>query len=259
MGKINKFWISLDIILLIILIIFNVFFFSLGSCNVSTWISYAFVHFAFFMVLITPLLIGKRKNPPIFGFALYSALSAVYFLLALAAAVIFMIASLEFDNNEQVTGLLIYFISPLYIAAGMFAISIFKSVTTALVVHLVIAGLYAILLIINVIANEHTSEALEKRQEQIDYIKIASVKLKLLLDRVSDRETKRKVESVYDAISSSPVLSNIDLMDLENQILRSINELDDVISAGNKKDIISLSNTLLSAINERNVRLRLLN
>lgn len=104
------------------------------------------------------------------------------------------------------------------------------------------------------IANEHTAYAEEKRQEQIEYVKVASTKLKSLSDNVSEKEAKKKVERVYDAVYSSPVKSHWDLMDIENRILRSINELEDDVFAGNKEKIIALADSLLTAVNERNLQ-----
>jgi signal transduction histidine kinase len=226
MKKINLLWIILD---LVFLLLFNTFFFVLGGTehNVSVWVSYGFIHFAYLMLLLTPRLIRKGKSSSIFGFSLYS-ISAVYFLVEFATGIIFI---LIYPESQK----------------------------AALLVQLCIAGLYIIILISNMIANEHTADAEEKRQYQIAYVKDASIKLKSLLESISDKETKKKVEKVYDAIYSSPAKSNVNLMQIENSILQSINELEDAVSAGNKESIISLANTLLSAANERNIRLRNLN
>jgi len=226
MKKTNVLWMILD---LIFLVIFNVCFFVLVGVkyNVSVWLSYGFIHFAYLMLLITPRLIRRGKSSAIFGFSLYS-ISAVYFLI------------------EFVTGIAFIFVSP-------------DSFNIALSVQLGIAGLYIIILISNLIANEHTADAEEKRQYQIAYVKDASVKLKGLLENISDKETKKKVERVYDAIYSSPVKSHPDLAEMENQILQSINGLESAVSTGNKDTIISLANSLSGAVNERNLRLKTLN
>jgi hypothetical protein len=83
--------------------------------------------------------------------------------------------------------------------------------------------------------------------------------LKGLLEKINDKEAKKKVEKVYDTIYSSPVKSHVDLLQIEERILASINELEDAVSTNNKENIVSLSNTMLSAVNERNMRLRNLN
>jgi hypothetical protein len=215
MKKTSVLWIILD---LIFLLIFNALFFVLGSTeyNVSVWASYGFIHFAYFMLLLTPVLLRNGKSASVFGFSLYS-ISAVYFLI------------------EFVTGIIFIFVSP-------------KSYAAALLIQLCIAGLYGIILISHMIANEHTADAEKKRQYQIAYIKDTSAKLKGLLGRISDKEAKKKVERVYDMICSSPVQSRLNLAQMENRILQSINELEDAISTGNKERTITLAASLLQEV-----------
>jgi hypothetical protein len=219
MKKKNILW---GILNSIFLVVFNAFFFmgNTADYNASVWISYLFIHFAYLMLLLTPKLIRKGKSSAVFGFSLYS-ISAVYFLV------------------EFVTGVIFILFSP-------------ENSSAALLVQLSIAGLYGIILVANMLANEYTADAEEKRQPQIAYVKDASAKLKGLLGRISDKEAKKTVERVYDAVYSSPVKSHPDLAQLENRILQSINELEQEVSAGNQEGIISVANSLLSSINERN-------
>jgi len=223
MKKTNFLWIVLD---LIFLIIFNAIFFIAGGVDhkISVWISYGFIHFSYFMLLITPKLIREGKSADVFGFSLYS-ISSIYFIIELIVGVIFIFISLD-------------------------------SYKPALLVQLSIAGLYGIMLIPNMIANEHTADSEQKRQYQIEYVKNGSAKLKLLLERINDKEIKKRVEKIYDTLYSSPVKSNPNLEQIEKWILQSIEELEDAISSGNKNTINSLSNRLLSSINERNSKLR---
>ena len=219
MKKKNVLWTILN---LIFLVVFNVLFFTLGGDehHASVWISYVFIHFAYLMLLFTPKLIRSGKSRAVFGFSLY-VISASYFLIAFVTGIIFILAAPE-------------------------------SYKAALVVQLCIAGLYGILFVSHMLANEYTAEAEEKRQYQIAYVKDASAKMKCLLDSISDKETKKRVERVYDAIYSSPVKSHPNLAQKENQILQSINELEHAVTAGNKEGILSVANSLLFSINERN-------
>jgi len=226
MKKINVLWIILD---LIFLVVFNAIFFMVGGIDhsASVWISYGFIHFAYLMLVLTPFLIRKGKSAHVFGYSLYS-ISAAYFLI------------------QFVLGIIIIFISP-------------DKNTAVFLVQLCIAGLYGVFLISNMIANEHTANAEEVRQNQIAYVKDASAKLKNLMGRVSDKEAKKKIERVYDAIYSSPVKSHTDLTEIENRILHSINALENEVSAGNNENMATLVNSLLNEVNERNLRLRNIN
>ena len=136
MKKINALWIILD---LIFLVIFNAIFFIVGGVEhyLSVWLSYGFIHFAYFMLLLTPLFIRRGKSAVVFGFSLYS-ISSGYFLV------------------EFITGIIFILISP-------------EKYKVSLLVQLCIAGLYGIILIANMIANEHTANADEKRHYQIEY------------------------------------------------------------------------------------------
>jgi hypothetical protein len=208
--------------------IFNTIFFVASGTDhaVSVWISYGFIHFAYLMLLVTPKLIRGGKSSAVFGFSLYS-ISSVYFLVELVIGVVFILTSPE-------------------------------SYKAALLVQVCLAGLYGIILIANLIANEHTADAEEERQYQIDYVKKASAEIKILLDRISDKEAKKKVEKVYDALYSSPVKSHPSIAQMENRILESIDELQSAVQTGDNVSIISLADSLLGAVNERNMRLKTL-
>jgi len=226
MEKKTSLWIILD---LIFLVVFNAFFFVLGGVDhsVSVWMSYGFIHFAYLMLVLTPRLTRRSKSAAVFGLSLYS-ISSVYFFVALVTGVVFILAAPDGYN-------------------------------AVLLVHLLIAGLYGVFLISNLIANENTANAEEKRQNDIAYVKNASVKLKGMLDRVEDKEIRKKVERVFDAVNSSPVKTHSDLARVENDILHSIYELEDEITLGDNEKIVSIASSLLIAVNERNVRLKSIN
>jgi len=226
MTKQNTLWIILD---LVFLIVFNAVFFVLGGTehNASVWISYAFIHFAYLMLLLTQKLIRAGKSSAVFGFSLYS-ISAAYFLVGF------------------VTGVIIILIAP-------------ESYRGAFLVQLCIAGIYGVMLISHILANEKTAGVEEKRQHQNLYVKDASAKIKGLLEKVSDKEVKKKIERLYDALYSSPVKSHHSLAQMENSILISIIEIESAVSVGNKARIVSLANSVLAAVNERNIRLKAFN
>jgi hypothetical protein len=226
MNKEMKLWIILDSIFLII---FNAIFFVLGGTehNAAVWISYVFIHFAYIMLIFTPFLISSGKSKVVFGFSLYS-ISSYYFFAELVIGVIFIVRASE-------------------------------NYRAALLIQLCIAGLYGISLLSNMIANERTAKSEEKRQPQIEYVKNAAAKVKNLLEIVNDKEVKKQIEKVYDAIYSSPVKSHPNLAQTESQILMYINELSDAVSVGNKDNILTLADTLLITVNERNRQLKLFN
>ena len=223
MKKENMLWFILNSIFLIL---FNVAFFTISGFDhkASTWISYGFIHFAYAMLLLTPKLTRGEKSWTALGFPLY-AISAIYFLTAFFAGIFFILISLD---GYKIT----------------------------LLFQLFIAGFYGIVLVANMIANEYTGNAEEERQPQIAFIKNASAQLKGLLENIDDKETKKAVEKVYDAVYSSPVKSHPNLAQLENRILQSIKELEYIVSTGDNESIISQANLLLATVNEKNSRLK---
>jgi hypothetical protein len=226
MKRTKALWIILD---LIFLVIFNAIYFVAGGVDykISAWISYGFIHFAYLMLLLAPALTRNGKSAAVFGFSLYSV-SSVYFFAEFVLGVVFIL------------------ISP-------------DSYKAALLIQLIVAGLYGIALISNMLANEHTAAAEEKRQYEIDYVKKASAELKGMINTVSDKEAMKKLEKVYDALHSSPVKSHPDLAQTEAQILMSIGSLKTAVASGDAAEIITLAETLFIEVGERNRQLKLLN
>jgi hypothetical protein len=223
MKNTKPLWIILD---LIFLIIFNTIFFSvlLQKQNIGIWISYGFIHFSYLMLLLTIFLIKKRTSSTIFGFSLFS-ISTIYFLTELVVGIVFLALSLD---KFHIT----------------------------LIVQVCLAGLYGIILISNMIANEHTAASEERRQKEIFFIKDAISKLKIILSKIDDATIRKKVEKVLDVISTSPVKSHYELFDIEAKILESIDSLDESITNGDKNAVNSLLKSLIDYINTRNIQAR---
>jgi len=199
-------WVMLD---LVFLIVFNTMFFILGGTQhpVSVWISYAFVHFAYFMLLLTPFMVRKGKSEAVFAFSLYSS-ALIYFLV------------------EFIVGSIFIIISP-------------ANYKAALLAQFFIAGSYAVLLLSNMIANEHTAESEEKRQCEIHYVKKAADEIASIMNGIGDQETRKRVEKLHDAISASPVKSHPSLGNLESRLLDGIATLRRVIGSNKKEAIVA--------------------
>lgn len=219
MNKKRVLWILLD---LVFLIVFNVVFFVAGGTGhpASVWISYGFIHFAYIMFLGTPLLIRKSTNTAVLGFPLYSV-SFTYFIVAF------------------VVGLIFVFTHP-------------ESCKAALIVQVIIAGIYAVMLITHMIANESTDDSIERHEMELRYVKDSSAKLKGIMDSISNKQLRKKVEKLYDLLHSSPAKSNNSVRDYELMVL----ELIDVLEGNIDRNDIPAAETTISKIernaNERN-------
>ncbi|NDV45469.1 hypothetical protein D0T49_00180 [Paludibacter sp. 221] len=216
-------WIILDAIFLIV---FNVLFFLIGGSEhpASVWISYGFIHFAYIMLLLTPLFVRKGSGQenyrrPLFG------ISTSYFFLELVIGVTFIL--IVPDNFKW-----------------------------ALAIQLILMAVYIILMVANMIANEHTADSIEKRENELKYIKNASTSLDSIMKQLSDKELRRKVEKVYDLIHSSPTQSSYSVFQIEQDVINEIDNLQDAVISGDADSITRISNKIYRLAENRNRQLK---
>lgn len=217
-------WALLD---LVFLAVFNTVFFMLGGTEhpTSVWISYGFIHFAYLMILVTPFLIRKSSSAAIFGFSIYS-ISSTYFFVEFIAGLIFI-----FMRSD--------------------------SLKASLVTQVIIAGIYAIILLSNLIANEHTADAVEKKEVEVAYIKNAASRVKALMGKISDKKADKAIEKAYDLLHSSPTKSSAAVHAIETQIINKVSQLEEAVSSSNVASVVALSGEIISLVEERNRKLRL--
>lgn len=225
MNKKSILYILLD---LVFLAVFNTVFFVVGGTEHpdSVWISYGFIHFSYLMILITPLLIRKSSSAAVLGFSLCS-ISATYFWVEFILGLVFVLI------------------------AG-------DSYKSALVVQVILAGIYAILLISNLITNERTADGIERHEVEVAYIKDAASRIKLLVGKSSDKEANKKIEEVYDLIHSSPSKSHRSVEVLEMEVKNMISELENAVVSDSVGDMLQLTKKIISTTEERNRRLKML-
>ena len=117
------------------LIVFNLLFFMLGdveSLRISGWISCGFIHLAYFVFLLTPLLVRKSKAETDYRRPLY-LVTGTYFL------------------TEFIVGVTLILIAP-------------ETVKIAIILQTVLASLFLGWLLIHLIANEHTANNLVEKE-----------------------------------------------------------------------------------------------
>lgn len=210
---------------LIFPVVFNILFFVLlgAEHTAAVWMSYGFIHFSYLMVILTPFFIGKVKNHAVLGLPLYGV-SAAYFIITLLVSLYFMIAGRELHS-------------------------------LCLITHVVITGIYAAGILVNMIANAHTSESIVRHEAETAYIKQASMQLRALIGKIPDKHANRAIEKAYDAMHASPAKSTAAVYELEQQIGNTISELKDAVRQENVSQTRAIAKNLLSIIEERNQRL----
>ncbi len=224
MNKKSVLWILLD---LVFLAVFNTIFFVAGGTDhtASVWISYGFIHFAYLMVLVTPVLIRKSSSATVFGFSLYS-ISSTYFLI------------------EFVVGLVFIFMRS-------------ESYKASLIVQVVVAGIYAVLLLSHLIANEYTADSVEKHEEEVAYIKTASSRVKALIGKANDKKANKEIEKTYDTLHSSPSKTVATVRSIESNVMNKVAELEGAVSTQDTAAIITTAGEIVGLMKERNRRIRL--
>lgn len=224
MKKKAIFYVFLD---LIFLLVFNISFFVISGVEhtLSVWLSYGFIHLSYLMVLLTPVLIRKSSSANLFRLSI-SAISATYFFVEFIAGLVFIIIESE-------------------------------SYKISLVVQVVIAGVYVVLLVSNLIANENTAESLEQHENEVSYIKNVASRVKILVEKVSDKNAKKEIEKTYDFLHSSPSCSLIAVKKIEEEISNKITDLENAVVADETAEVILITGDILAKAEERNRIIRM--
>lgn len=219
------FWTLLD---LVFLIAFNLIFFIVSGLThtISVWISYAFIHVSYVMLLLTPLFTHDNKAKFILGMSI-SLVSYIYFMIDLISGIMFII-----------------FLSDKFIVP--------------LIVNIVLLALYLLLLMSVVLTNERTNSNLQIREVEMEYVNKASSGLKNLLTTIDDKSLLKKVEKAYDIVSTSPVHSDESVKSIENEVLAIIDEMS-VLFLTDKNNTYNMVDKVIYLANKRNTILRKLN
>ena len=209
----------------IFLIIFNIIFFigSHKNYTSSAWLSYGFIHFSYIMLLATPLFI-KRKSSAILGFPLY-LISSVYFIVC------FIIGSFFILYHKNILKI-------------------------SIITYLLATGLYFIILVLNIIADNATAENTESHEFGLKYIKDSTLMLKNLSLNTNNENLRKQIEKVYDLLDSSQRKSNLAARELEFQIIDLIELLGKNISDNKIDEAYNTIDKITMAVQERNLQLK---
>lgn len=227
MKRTNWYWLVLNSIFLIV---FNVFFFMLKGTEKhypSVWVSYGFIHFAYSTLLATPVFIRKSTFSSDYSRPLF-LISSLYFLIALIIGVAFIIIELETS-------------------------------TAAWLTQIGLLGIFAAWFISNLIANEHTANAVFKHEQELHYVKETSSQLKTIMNQINDLKTSKQVEQLYDYIHSSPLKSSSSVFGIEKNIMNEIDTLFNAVHLNDNISIVQTTNKMMQMATERNRKLNLLN
>ncbi len=214
------------LIALIVIAVFNVFFFVLTGPErlAGIWISYAFIHVAFLLFMITPLLTQKSNARALFGLSI-GAVSLVYFILALGAGIVFMILN-------------------------------FKAITIPLLVHVALLAVYLIMLLSVLFSKTQVSEQLQRQEYEMGMVKQNAARIQNLLPRIQDPQTQNEVRKAYDLIYTAPSKTNAATAQIDQNISGVISQMEALAASGNNEELKKAAGAIRALIQQRQTALQ---
>ena len=182
-----------------IILIFNLLFFSIGGSDhdIAVWIAYVAIHLAYLCAIITPLFVKKDKHQMVKALPLLS-ISSINFIVQL------------------IVGTIIILISPSDHVASL--------VTELILLIIFLAAFVSVLFF-----NADTATATARQKEEICFIRDLSGRVKLLMGRHVDEKLDKRLERLYDTLSTSPTRSYEEAKPLESELRLMIGELETAV------------------------------
>lgn len=211
---------------LVFLVVFNTLFFLLSGTNnpTSVWVSYAYIHVAYFTILFLPVLKTKGDASYYLSSVLYGQ-AITYFLLELIAGVVFIIYRME---------------SPVW----------------SLVVQTALWLIFVVLILGNAWANQATAQSLEKRKQDIDAYQSMRMSLKRLMAKTDKPDLKRLIADCSDKLEASSSRQTQESEKIDIEIEQTIASLRQSITGDDVEESTSLARQLAGLIEERKTILK---
>lgn len=197
MTKKNILTIILDTVFIIA---FNILFFVNKGTNhvAAVWTCYGFLHFAYFMFLLTPVIEAKGKTAYLSRLTTYS-ISFLYFVIELVLSVIVFF-------NARIIGT--------------------KQIIS---IQTIITAIYIIVLVTNLLANDATSKKQLRHDIENDFIKSISAKAKYIESITTNPNLKNRINNMYYTIHSSPIISCGEVAAYETKIIELLEDLETLV------------------------------
>ena len=211
---------------LVFLVVFNTLFFLLSGTDnpTSVWVSYAYIHVAYFTILFLPVLKTKGDASYYLSSVLYGQ-AITYFILELIAGMVFIADRME---------------SPVW----------------SLVVQTALWLIFVVLILGNAWANQATAQSLEKRKQDIDAYQSMRMSLKRLMAKTDKPELKRLIADCSDKLEASSSRQTQESEKIDIEIEQAIASLRQSITDGDVEESTSLARQLAGLIEERKTILK---
>lgn len=223
MTKKNILTIILDSVFIVA---FNILFFLNGGTQhvAAVWTAYGFLHFAYLMVLITPL-ISSRGSTAVLSKTTTYTISLFFFVVELIFAIVTFATKTE-------------------------------HIKLVISIETVITALYVIILVINLLADDSIENKQKRHESENDFIKGISSQLKYIETLISEKTAKAKIESLYYLAHSSPSKSDDSIKFYENEIVRNIGLLEEKVNKKDVSEVIQVLDEIERLLNKRNFEIK---
>lgn len=205
----KKSWIMTAMIYAIIFAVFNLLVFIIANeKNGVFWMSYAFMCLAF-VIQIGSMLLALRslETETVFMGIPLASLSFYYFFAAIFVGAVFM-----FFQNAP-----------------------FK---LALLLQILIVAVYAIVAIMALMSRNAVQDVNDHLKENVQAIKTLTIDVDVFIPQVSDPALKKALRRVSETIKYSDPMSNNAVVDIEEQIMQTVNALRIYIENSNNAEAI---------------------
>jgi uncharacterized membrane protein YqjE len=223
----KKFILKFIVALILVVVLDGSFFLfhDIEQCAASVWAALIGLNVGYLALFLIPLCAPKERGVKVLSDTLY-LIGAFYFLLELIVGVIFLFW-------EQETP------------------------TIPVVAQAILLGLYIIVLIVNILANDSTQKALDKQNEESDNIKF-------LLDEAADvcllvkkgSPAYRAVSQCYDDLKASPLRSTPEVTHIEGELSAALQMMHDYASSNDMASVISTASRVRQLVARRNSKLK---
>jgi len=201
------------------------YFLLIEKSSATRWISFSGVLLAYFFMVLSVFSIPRTKGGVIYGYPkIYVAHS--FFVAEFIVGVAFIVI-----NN--------------------------KSFRIPLIVQCIIIGFYVAYYVILVLSEDYSIQLDRVDARNIYFIKNASYILQEAMSKVADREKKKIIESLYDAVRGSDVKTIAEVYEEECRLMEIVNKIGSDALTMEKDDISNLVDQGRSLLKSRNNKIRL--
>ena len=208
-------------------ILLNIGLFTFAKISLTSfWISWAFIHISFVILVCILVLSVPQQKKIIFGMS-ESAITIYYFIIELVAGLVLM-----------------------------FQFAFFP--VASFVIQMVILAAFAVLFLATKFMNQDINSKEQVRAVELYQFKYILEEMKAVLRQVDySAPYKQLIEHAYDSMAASQVKSSEEAALIEGEIRELIKQLQQAVSTSDEVAILQLCKQMETAIAERNSKLRL--